>query len=589
MSKLPGHLSRMLGDPSRHDGSGNQADIRTQIARGAVLTKQANPAAGRVTRVSDHKVWVDVGLKSDGMIDISEFRNDGEIAVGDEVSVWIKSSEGAGGNVVLSREAVVRHQVWDKILEAQQKSEPVTGKVLRKDRAGNRYIVDVMGINAFLPFESSRDGFSATRLDSSHLADLNIGDEESFVISRVDTTTDIPSARVFLARRSGVLESEQIREKVEGQVFTGIVSGVSDAGAYVAIEVDSRTFVGWLPRASMHSAAARVKDALPKGSSVEVRVLRISDFGEVQLTVAHKIWEGVPERIKAGEVLQGKVVGAVDDGVLVALPGADGALVDIDSPDAKSNVLCGLIGHNDTCGVRGKSAEIFFARGKDIEVIVKDVDVLGMSVRLTIAGTATDPWKHLNLSAGEVKKCRVCNVVDVNKSYAKVFFEITEHVMGMWKLNAFQLWQVPKMGDELEMTVVECDSSKGKVMLVNGKQDIAKQDELIAGLSQGSQVKVKITHIIADGPYTYGLYVTYQDHLHGFISARQIAQSKSLTDYKVGDTVSAIVESMGCNAKEVNPGDRFIVLSILAVEKRAWRESHPARQGTFGSAISENN
>jgi hypothetical protein len=139
------------------------------------------------------------------------------------------------------------------------------------------------------------------------------------------------------------------------------------------------------------------------------------------------------------------------------------------------------------------------------------------------------------------------------------------------------------------VTVAECDPGKGRVLLACGVQDIAKQNELIAGLSQGSQISVKIQHVISGASSgVHGLSVLYKDHLEGFIRADDIARSKSLDDYKVGGMVNAIVKSIGHNYKESNPSERFVVLSILAAEKRVSREAHPVRKATFGSMIRDN-
>jgi small subunit ribosomal protein S1 len=78
--------------------------------------KEGEVVRGRVLRVLDKEVIVDVGYKSEGVIDIEEFRRvDGTVSVsqGDRVDVLLEKAEDADGYVVLSKEKAERLKVWD--------------------------------------------------------------------------------------------------------------------------------------------------------------------------------------------------------------------------------------------------------------------------------------------------------------------------------------------------------------------------------------------------------------------------------------------------------------------------------------------
>ena len=113
--------------------------------------KEGQVVTGRVLKVLEKEVIVDVGYKSEGVIDIEEFRGvDRKINIhaGDEVDVLLEKTEDADGYVVLSKEKAERLKVWDRVEKAYETNEPVMGRIVDRIKGGLK--VDI-GLPAFLP------------------------------------------------------------------------------------------------------------------------------------------------------------------------------------------------------------------------------------------------------------------------------------------------------------------------------------------------------------------------------------------------------------------------------------------------------
>ncbi|MBD3393401.1 MAG: S1 RNA-binding domain-containing protein, partial [Chitinivibrionales bacterium] len=104
---------------------------------------------GRILKITDKEVFVDVNFKSEGIIPISEFKGVDEFKVGDEIDVYLEQVEDSEGQVILSKSRADFLRVWDKIFQAYENQETVEGKLLRRIKGG--VVVDLFGIDAFLP------------------------------------------------------------------------------------------------------------------------------------------------------------------------------------------------------------------------------------------------------------------------------------------------------------------------------------------------------------------------------------------------------------------------------------------------------
>ena len=108
--------------------------------------------SGVVLDVDKDWVTVHVGLKSEGVVSLDEFRNnEGEldISVGDEVEVALEAVEDGYGETRISREKARKIATWKMLEDALESGEFVTGKIINRVKGG--FSVEVEVVKAFLP------------------------------------------------------------------------------------------------------------------------------------------------------------------------------------------------------------------------------------------------------------------------------------------------------------------------------------------------------------------------------------------------------------------------------------------------------
>ena len=282
----------------------------------SIEMKPGTIVSGVVLAVDKDWVTVHVGLKSEGVISLDEFkdvRGEAEINVGDEVEVALEAVEDGYGETRISREKARKIVAWKKLEEALETGEFVTGKVLSRVKGGFSVEVDV--IKAFLP------GSLVDVRPMKEVPDLENNIEDFKVIK-----LDYKRNNVVLSRKA-VLEQKNSAEKVEllknleeGQIVKGIVKNITDYGAFIDLGgLDGLlhiTDISW-------SRVINPKDALNLGEEIEVKVLNFDkEKARVSLglkQIQNDPWEGIDGRYSMGGVYEAKVSNITDYGCFAEL------------------------------------------------------------------------------------------------------------------------------------------------------------------------------------------------------------------------------------------------------------------------------
>ena len=282
----------------------------------SIEMKPGTIVSGVVLAVDKDWVTVHVGLKSEGVISLDEFkdvRGEAEINVGDEVEVALEAVEDGYGETRISREKARKIVAWKKLEEALETGEFVTGKVLSRVKGGFSVEVDV--IKAFLP------GSLVDVRPMKEVPDLENNIEDFKVIK-----LDYKRNNVVLSRKA-VLEQKNSAEKVEllknleeGQIVKGIVKNITDYGAFIDLGgLDGLlhiTDISW-------SRVINPKDALNLGEEIEVKVLNFDkEKARVSLglkQIQNDPWEGIDGRYSIGGIYEAKVSNITDYGCFAEL------------------------------------------------------------------------------------------------------------------------------------------------------------------------------------------------------------------------------------------------------------------------------
>ncbi len=290
--------------------------------------KAGDRVTGRVLSIGPERAFVDLGAKSEGVIEITDLTDaDGHVtvAVGDSVDAVVLSRDDQSGTLLLGRGAGHRFHDSAELEQAFRSQLPVEGLVTGVTRGGVE--VQVAGQRAFCP---------ASQIDNRFVEDLQsfVGQRLTFRITRYQggKRSNVVVSRRVLLEEEQKAKAEEMRARLEvGAVLRGTVTSIKDYGAFVDLGgVEGMVHVSELA----HGRVTHPQDVLTVGQPVDVQVLRIEKTGNpkhpdrIALSIralAADPWQEAVERFPAGARVRGTVTRVQPFGAFVELaPGIEG-------------------------------------------------------------------------------------------------------------------------------------------------------------------------------------------------------------------------------------------------------------------------
>ena len=527
-----------------------------RIRPGMILT-------GRVISVGDDMVVVSVGLKSEAVIPLEQFRNEkGEIEVvaGDEVEVALDAVEDGNGETRLSREKAKRARTWTRLEKAFNDSEIVIGIITGRVKGG--FTVDLENVRAFLP--GSLVDVRPVR-DTSYLENKPL----EFKVIKLDQKRNnvVVSRRAvveqeFSAERSALMDNLQ-----EGTVVKGSVKNLTDYGAFV----DLGGIDGLLHITDM--AWKRVKhpsEVVQVGQEVEVRILKFDrERSRVSLGLKQlgaDPWENIARRYPPNTRVFGKVTNIADYGAFVEIEDGVEGLVHVSEMDwTNKNV-------NPSKVVQ---------TGEEVEVMVLDVDEERRRISLGLKQCKSNPWKEFaeNFNRGDKVSGQVKSITDFG-----IFIGLSGNIDGLVHLSDIS-WDIPgeeavrsyQKGQLIEAMVLSIDPERERISL--GVKQLAKDpfSGYVAEHPRGSIVVGTVTEVDQRGAL-----IDLGNGVEGQLRATELGRDRvddARTVLKVGDSVEA--KFVGVDRKT-----RSITLSIKAKEMHEEAEAVQSYRTDTGSGSS---
>jgi small subunit ribosomal protein S1 len=498
---------------------------------------------GHVLEVGPDMVVVHAGLKSEGVIPLSEFKDmngEVEVQVGDQVEVAVDAFEDGFGETKLSREKAKRSRAWDDLEKAQAADEIVTGVITGKVKGG--FTVEMRDIRAFLP--GSLVDVRPVR-DTSYLE----GKELEFKIIKLDQKRN----NVVVSRRA-VVESEYSEEREEllssmeeGKTLKGVVKNLTDYGAFV----DLGGVDGLLHITDM--AWKRVKhpsEMVEVGQEIDVKVLKFDkERNRVSLglkQLGDDPWADLARRYPEGSRLFGHITNIADYGCFVEIESGVEGLVHVSEMDwTNKNVS------------PSKLVQI----GDEVEVMVLDIDEERRRISLGMKQCKPNPWDEFaaTQNKGDTVSGQIKSITDFG-----IFVGLPGGIDGLIHLSDIS-WNIPgeeavrnyKKGQEIEAVVLAVDSERERISLGIKQMDQDPFSNFVAANPKGSIVKGTVTEIDAKAAT-----VDLGDGIEGQLRVSEISRDRVddiRTALKVGDEVEA--KFTGVDRK-----NRAISLSIKAME-----------------------
>jgi len=513
------------------------------LKAGAIVT-------GTVEEIRADVVVVNVGLKSEGVIPIEQFRNEQgelEVAVGDIVKVALESVENGFGETVLSRDKAKKALVWDELETLMDAGEIVTGFISGKVKGG--FTVDIREVRAFLP--GSLVDVRPVR-DPGYLE----GKTLEFKIIKLDRKrNNVVVSRRAVVESENTVEREQMLERLtEGTIITGVVKNLTDYGAFV----DLGGVDGLLHITDM--AWKRVRhpsEVVNVGDELQVRVLKYDrERNRVSLglkQLGEDPWENIARRYPADTRAFGKVSNVTDYGAFVEIePGVEG-LVHVSEMDwTNKNVN------------PSKVVQL----GDDVEVMVLDVDAERRRISLGIKQCVPNPWEAFAaiFKKGDKVSGQIKSITDFG-----VFIGLDGGIDGLihlsdisWSSTGEEAVRNLKKGDNLEAVVLAVDPERERISLGVKQLEQDPMGQFTANTQKGAIVKGTVKEVDAKGAV-----IDLDGGLEGYVKANDIAKERvedATQHLKVGDVIEA--KYIGNDRK-----GRVMQLSIRAKDEAELQET----------------
>src|SRR2546426_936666 len=318
----PAHSHLRVRSDLHEEYSSDEIAKMTELYEGTLSNiEEGEIVKSKVLRVTDTAVILDVGFKSEGAVPIDEFKDARSLKEGDIVEVFLEHLEDQEGAVVLSKKKADFMRVWERIREAHEKDEAVSGTLVKKIKGG--VVVDLMGVDAFLPG-------SQIALRRVPNIDELLGQRFEFKIIKLNKRRRniVVSRRVLLEAERKTKRDVLMKELSVGQVRKGVVKNITDFGAFI----DLGGVDGLLHITDMsYGRVSHPSKMVPIGETIEAVVLKV-DEREERVPLGMKQpekdpWRALPKKYPVGTRLKGKVRNLTSFGAFVEIePGIDGLI-----------------------------------------------------------------------------------------------------------------------------------------------------------------------------------------------------------------------------------------------------------------------
>ena len=403
---------------------------------------------GTVISINKREVLVDIGYKSDGVINANEFRYNPDLKIGDKVEVYIEKEEDKKGQLILSHKKARAKEGWDKINKALESKETVKGFVKFRTKGG--MIVDVFGIEAFLP---------GSQIDVKPIRDYDIfvGKTMEFQVVKINQEYKnvVVSHKALIEAEIEAQKKEIISKLEKGQILEGIVKNITSYGVFIDLGgVDGLIHITDLSWGRVNDP----HDVVELDQQIKVVIIDFDDekkriqLGLKQLT-PHP-WDALDENLKVGDKIHGKVVVMADYGAFVEVAPVVEGLIHVSEMSWSSHL---------------RSAQDFMKVGDEVDAVILTLDREQRKMSLGIKQLTEDPWKNIDETypVGSKHIAKVRNFTNFG-----VFVELQEGVDGLihisdlsWTKKVKHPSEITSIGADIEVIVLEIDKENRRLSL----------------------------------------------------------------------------------------------------------------------------
>lgn len=491
---------------------------------------------GQIVEITKGFVVVDVGLKSEGLIPVSEFGSSDEIELGKEVEVLLDATESSNGQIILSREKARKLRRWEYIQNNFEEGSIIEGLITRKVKGG--LIVDIGGMDAFLP---------GSQIDNKRIKSLDeyIGKSFELKILKIN----LERKNIVVSRRE-ILEDERVCKKTEllehihvGDLCKGLVKNITDFGVFL----DLNGIDGLLHITDM--TWKRIKhpsELVELGDELEVKILSIDEEkGRVALGLKQKDqnpWDAIEQKFPPGTHVKGTIVNLVAYGAFIEIePGIEG-LIHVSEMSWVKNVT-------DPSQIVNK--------GDEVEAIVLSIQKDEGKISLGLKQLEQNPWEDVE---GRYPVGKQVSVEIRNLTNYGAFVELEPGVDGLihisdlsWIKKVSHPSEVLKKGDMVDAIILSVDKESKKITLGVKQLTSNPWDDIEKTVTIGDNVSGSVTKITA-----FGAFVELDNGIEGLVHVTELSDESFA---KIEDIV-AVGTKVKAKVLKIDREHKRISLSI---------------------------
>lgn len=484
---------------------------------------------GKVVSINSREIVVNIGFKSDGVINASELRYNPDLKIGDEIEVYVESQEDANGQLQLSHKRALILKSWKRVNEAYDNQEIIKGYVKGKTKGG--LIVDVFGIEAFLP---------GSQIEVKPIRDYDVYVDKTMEFKVIKINHDyknvVVSHKALIEDEIEAQKAEIISKLEKGQILEGTVKNIASYGAFIDLGgVDGMIHITDLSWGRISSP----EEVVHLDQKLNVVIL---DFDEEKQRIALGLkqltphpWDNLDPNLKVGDKVKGKVVVIADYGAFVEIiPGVEG-LIHVSEMSWSQHL---------------RTAHDFLKVGDEVEAVILTLDREERKMSLGIKQLIPDPWADIltKYPVGSKHTATVRNFTNFG-----IFVELEEGVDGLihisdlsWSKKIKHPAEFTKIGEPIDVVVLEVDTdnrrlSLGHKQLEENPWDVFETVFTVGSVHQGTITSMNDKGAVVALPYG----------IEGFAFNRNLMkEDKSMA--KVDDVLDFMVVDFSKESKKIH-------------------------------------
>ena len=490
--------------------------------------------SAKVIGISENDIMVDIGFKSEGLINRSEFNNKDLPEIGSKIDIFLEKFEDTDGNITLSKYKADFIKRWDQLREFCDNAKPVKGKIIKRVKGG--LVVDLDVIQAFLP---------GSQVDVQPVKNFDdyLNKEFDFQIVKVDELRkNLVVSRKAILQESLNEKRQEIMDKIKvDETISGIVKNITDFGAFIDLGgVDGLIHITDFSWGRINHPS----EVVSIGDTVDVKVIDYNkETSRISLGIKQLVanpWKLISDKYNVGDVISGKIVSIMNYGIFVEIEKGVEGLVHISEISWNKNI---------------ENLSDHYKTGDILESKILSIDIEDQKISLGIKQLTEDPWKNVSsrFAINDKIKGSINNVTKFG-AYVNLGDNIEGFIRNTdfhWTKNISHAKEFVKKEDNVELIVLEISDKDRKIFLGMKQMTENPWSEIKKQYLSGQAIQGTFNSLTDSG-----MVIGLENDIEGFVPIDKISKKlrkNYLSSIKQGELVDLLVV-------EVEEKDKRVIL-----------------------------